>query len=287
MVLVAFIAYWLYNRKRYHDLSHQIPASVVKNYLDSIIQNSSALKSSLFRGGGSDVGSGIPSVMPVQNLAVGHITADQVTIQELNQKRAELAAVQSLLADKDATIRDLERKLKDLQNAKSASASEETKSLRLELDDAKKKLTSAESSLAAVKNSSGDEVLKKEIAVVTKERDELKERLMEYGIIEEDLANLKKLQQENESLKKALADAGGTLVVADAVVPPAAIKPAPEPVAPEEDLEAAMAAAIQDSKSTKLAAPAAAPALDPAPPPDGSCQKSADDLLSEFEKMLG
>jgi hypothetical protein len=61
----TIIAYWFYNRKKFHQLTHEIPASVVKNYLDSIIQNSTSLKSSLFRGGGLDMGNGIPSVVPV------------------------------------------------------------------------------------------------------------------------------------------------------------------------------------------------------------------------------
>ena len=46
IVFAALIAYWVYNRRKFHQLSHQIPASVVKNYLDSIIANSTALKSS-------------------------------------------------------------------------------------------------------------------------------------------------------------------------------------------------------------------------------------------------
>ena len=65
LTLISIIAYWFYNRKKFRELSHEIPASVVKNYLDSIIQNSNSLKSSLFRGGGLDMGTGIPSVVPV------------------------------------------------------------------------------------------------------------------------------------------------------------------------------------------------------------------------------
>ena len=46
LVLAIFVAYWFYNKKQLKKLTHQIPASVVKNYLDSIIQNSNSLKSS-------------------------------------------------------------------------------------------------------------------------------------------------------------------------------------------------------------------------------------------------
>jgi len=96
---------------------------------------------------------------------------------------------------------------------------------------------------------------------LTKERDELKGRLQEYEIIEDDLANLKKLQQENEELKKQLAGKGGS--------PPTASAPPPPPPPPPKVEEA------------KPAAPAAAPAE------ISGEEKSAEDLLSEFEKMLG
>ena len=55
VILALIIVYWVYYRKKLHDLTHQIPASVVKNYLDSIIANSNSLKSSLFRGGGLEM----------------------------------------------------------------------------------------------------------------------------------------------------------------------------------------------------------------------------------------
>ena len=35
LVLVILVLYWHYNKKKFHQLSHQIPASVLKTYLDS------------------------------------------------------------------------------------------------------------------------------------------------------------------------------------------------------------------------------------------------------------
>lgn len=61
LVIVLFVVYWFYTRKKMQELQHQIPATVLKNYLDSVIQNSNALKSSLFRGGGLEAGEGINS----------------------------------------------------------------------------------------------------------------------------------------------------------------------------------------------------------------------------------
>src|SRR5690606_3359119 len=54
----------------------------------------------------------------------------------------------------------------------------------------------------------GDAALQSELAMVTKERDEIRDRLKEFEIIADDLANLKRLQQENEQLKRSLGSKG-------------------------------------------------------------------------------
>lgn len=311
LILVILVGYWHYNKKKFHQLSHQIPASVLKNYLDSIIQNSTSLKSSLFRGGGLDIGEGIPSVVPVGDLPSGNVSVSGDSSEELNQKIAEIASLTQRISDKDRQITELDNKLRDLQAASlndGGGSSEEVKILQDEIESLRAQLAAAGTASAA---SGGDsDGLATELAAVTKERDELKERLMEYEIIEEDLANLKRLQQENDQLKKTIADlqAGGTAAPVEAAAAepeaPAEPEPAPEPVAEEapvetvaeeipagepaeeEDLEAAMAAAITESTPEETSAPAAESAEEDVPVNDGE-QKSAEELLSEFEKMLG
>ena len=299
LVLVILVAYWHYNKKKFHQLSHQIPASVLKTYLDSIIQNSTSLKSSLFRGGGLEIGEGIPSVVPVRDLPTGNISVSGDSSEELNQKIAEIASLTQRLSDKDRQITELDNKLRDAQAASLNSggdSSEEVKILQEEIESLRAQLAAAGSSTGG-----GDtEGLSAELATVSKERDELKERLMEYEIIEEDLANLKRLQQENDQLKKTIAelqaDAPAAPVAEEVKEEPAAEpEPTPEPVAEEipaeapaeeEDLEAAMAAAITESIPEEAATPAAEAPVDDVPANDGE-QKSAEELLSEFEKMLG
>jgi hypothetical protein len=249
--------------------------------LDSIIQNSTALKSQLFRGGGTDIGDGVPSVVPASSIVANNGEANDGLINELNQKRAEISSLKGTVEDKNSIIRELESKIATLES----SAGGDTKPLTDEIDSLKKSLADSEAKLkAAQENGGGDSA---ELETVSKERDELKERLMEYEIIEEDLANLKRLQQENEQLKKSLADAGGA---APAAAPdptptpePAANDISDAPIAEEEDdFEAAMAAAIDDGGPPEEATEDV-----PTPPPGGNDQKSADDLLNEFEKMLG
>ncbi len=114
IVLAVFLWVWFYNRRKYHHLKHQIPASVVKNYLDSIIQNSTALKSSLFRGGGLDVDSnGVPSVMPLSELPGGAEVNISGSMDD-SALKAEISKLQAQLSEKNSTIKDFENKTADL-----------------------------------------------------------------------------------------------------------------------------------------------------------------------------
>jgi hypothetical protein len=286
LVLGTLISVWLYNRRKFHNLSHQIPASIVKNYLDSIIQNSTALKSSLFRGGGLEIGQGIPSVVPTTDLKPGSVSA--ASPEEINQKNAEISSLNSRLGDKDRLIADLEKRLSDAAKAGGGSAilQQEVDRLQGEKKTLEERIKALEAELANAKANVGDPGA---LDAITKERDALKERLVEYEIIEEDLANLKKLQQENENLKKEIeALKGGAAAPAPAPTPepepappppPEPPPPTPEASPPEDDLEAAMAAAIEGSSDEEPA--------EEEGEGEGEDQKSAEELLSEFEKMLG
>lgn len=277
--MAAIVAYWFYNRKKFHQLTHEIPASVVKNYLDSIIQNSTALKSSLFRGGGLDIGNGIPSVVPVGDLPSSMNISVGSASEEVNQKNAEIASLTLKLNDRNKQITDLEKRLQELA-AGSGKGGAETEILKKEIAALQAQLADARAS------SGGDANLARDLQAVTSERNDLRERLKEYEIIEEDLANLKRLQQENDQLKAELAALKrGAPAAAAPVAPPPAPKAEPAPVMEEEiDLEAEMAKAIADSKP----APKSAPVVDiPDVPVVEGEQKSAEELLSEFEKMLG
>lgn len=283
IVAAIFIWVWFNNRNKYHNLKHQIPASVVKDYLDSIIQNSSALKSSLFRGGGLDVDpSSIPSVMPVGDLPSSSPVS--VNIEGGDEAlKAEIARLQSQLAVKDNTIRDLEAKNTDLSGV------------------VKQKQERIEELEALLKNAgSGDDSgLAAKLAEVTAERDKLKEDLAQYAVIEDDLADLKRLRQENEQLKASL-NAGDPVV--DSFSEPAAA-PTPEPVAEPEPAPAVEEPVAEEPAPEVAAEPEPAPIVEEPvaeaapteevaasaeePAAEEGSDKSPEDLLSEFEKMLG
>jgi hypothetical protein len=296
-----FLWLWFSNRRKYHNLKHAIPATVVKSYLDSIIQNSTALKSQLFRGGGLEA-SGIPSVMPLSQLSGGESLGvsgapSTALLEELNQKRAIIASLESQLSASQTSQREIEAKLALSQAALAAA---EAKIRELE-------------ALLAQARAGGDGALKAELAMVTKERDEIRDRLKEFEIISDDLANLKRLQQENEQLKRSLAAQGS----APAPAPAPEIRPpvdpnnilsqadvsdllqdlgAPTPATASTDDNRALdgflappaetipSTPTQDDVDSMFAKAESAAAL---PPPGKGDNLNNDDLLSEFEKMLG
>jgi hypothetical protein len=307
LTMTALIAYWFYNRKKFRQLTHEIPASVVKNYLDSIIQNSTSLKSSLFRGGGLEMGNGIPSVVPVGDLPSSMSIGVGSASEEVNQKNAEIASLTLKLNDRTKQIADLEKTMQEFSSGKGGSP---------EAEILKKELLSLQTQLAEARSSGGggDANLQRDLSAVTSERNDLRERLKEYEIIEEDLANLKRLQQENDQLRAELASlkrGAPQVQIPDAIIPAVAAVAAVAEVAEvaeeeEIDLEAEMAKAIAESQPSAQLAEAtpdsqdipeevAVEASEEAPAaeepeelaPATAEQKSAEELLSEFEKMLG
>lgn len=282
IILSVLVWIWYYNRKKYQHLKHQIPASVVKSYLDSIIQNSTALKSSLFRGGGVDVDpSNIPSVMPLTDLPGS--TQVGVDVGGDAALKAQIAQLQAQLAEKINQVNELE--------AKNAGLEGTVKQKQERIEELEKLLAEAQAG-----GGGGDPEAAAKLAEMTKERDALKEELQQYDVISDDLANMKRLKQENEQLKKALADAGGSVPEA-----PAAEAAAPAPAVEEPVAEAA--AVVEEPVAEAPAEPEPAPAVEepaaqaPAEPvaaapeapaaEEGGDDKSPEDLLSEFEKMLG
>ena len=238
LVLALIAVCWAYNRYRFRRLSHQIPAGVVRDYLDSIIQNSMSLKSSLFRGGGAG-SEGVPSVLPADELEGG-------------ARDAEVVSLRRRLADSEKAVGELEERLKEARapgDAEAEELRERNRSLEGELERLR----------ASVRSGDG---AGEEAARLARERDELKKKLRDYSIIDEDFANLKRLQAENDRLKASLEEArGGAPAPSPAADPPA---PAPD-AAPDAGKE-------PEGEPSKKA---------------GRGEKSTDELLNEFEKMLG
>lgn len=278
-----FLWLWFANRRTYNLLRHQLPASVVKTYLDSVIQNSTSLKSALFRGGGNDIGV-LPTSMPVIGGGESMMAAgpgDAGLRDQVQRLQSEISSLQSQLATANNVKKDLEGAL--------ATAHARIKELEA-------LLAKAGTSSGA---SGGDSaVISAELQKVSKERDELREKLKEYEIIEDDLANLKRLQQENQQLKRSLGVSGGSAPVA---AEPVEVAGGSDPLAGAADLFEEVATAANDEDATAeleqfLSEDSETPleseraveeALTENAPKAAANEKTPEDLLSEFEKMLG
>ena len=303
LVFVLLVVYWFYTRRKMQELQHQIPATVIKNYLDSVIQNSNALKSSLFRGGGLDVADGVPSIVPAGQLSTGGIG---VSAEEIAQKNAEIASLQGQIGSKDSQIRELERQL--AEGLKGDEAGEKVIQLQSENSGLKSELEAARGEIEVLKAASAAGADSSELDELKKKNSELEASLEEYSVISEDLANLRRLQQENDQLKKTIEELKGGAPAESAPEPAPEPEAAPEPEpeaapepaaepeaapepAAEDDGEAAMAAAIAEQQAAEATPTEEAPApseeeAEMVPSNEGE-QKSAEELLSEFEKMLG
>lgn len=297
---VIFMWLWFINRRTYHNLKHHIPASVVKSYLDSIIQNSVTLKSSLFRGGGAEIDAQALGQFSSPQVSSG---GDSALRDQLNQKMIEISRLQNDLNLARGIQKDLEDKLKNAP-AGTGGASVDVKPFQDKIKDLEAQLAALKS--AAPASGGGDAQLKTELSRITKERDELKEKLREYEIIEDDLANLKRLQQENAQLKKALEAMGGKAPESVSDLPPVP-QAAAAPQSPTEQATASMDAFLQASEDAEKLdqndldklmeqataeqkveeATAKSTVATPAGEGEKPGEKTPEDLLSEFEKMLG
>jgi chromosome segregation ATPase len=245
-----------------------------------------------------DVGAaaGVPSVMPLSNLMGGDNLGmsgapSTALLEEINQKKAYIASLEAQLSSTKGSQSELEVKVNSAQGNLS-SAEKKIKELETKLSQAMANVGTAGG------ESSDNSNLLSELQTTQKERDEIRDRLKEFEIISDDLANLKRLQQENEQLKRSLAQAGSTAAPEKAAIDPNNILSQADVSdlladlgesggstsskdnqaleeflsSPEEDTsEADMLAAMNDTQ----------------PDNNAKSEKTPEDLLSEFEKMLG
>ena len=317
-LLSLYCYHWVVKRRLLGAARNQVPAGMVKVYLNQLINEAQFVRTQLFgliagaekmdmpaaRFQASDFGIN-PAPAPSSGDAGGGIPQDLAD---------RLKALEGQLADKESMVVNINV--------------EKTKLLE-EVENLKKNQASVQNTSSAGGN---EELLKK--------LKNLEERLEEYSLFEDDLANLKRLQQENTQLKKRVAEMGGgagiqggvtTSVQTPAVSasPEAAAEPSvgldqnaidklmngvpatphtPTPSAPAEPIVAAAPEPVAsiapaakadefeklvDSVETSLEQPAAsaapveaaaAPAADQ--PSDPAASKTDEELLKEFENLL-
>ncbi len=219
LICACYAAYWILRKRKLGAVEEMLPSSVVQIYLNELIGDAEQMRAQLF---GLLSGAGIQmSQHPgIPQQFIGAIPG------QLHGNGATPAAAPS----SDPAVA---QKMMSLE-AQMASQTKAIESIMLEKSRLEKELAEAKLSGAAGPAAPGKAGASGNNAELEEKVKDLEARLNEYSVIEDDLANLKRLQQENAQLKSTLAGKGQTLPVAAAAEvqadePPTADIPAAEP----------------------------------------------------------
>ncbi len=296
LLITGYTAFWILRKRRFGSLQLGVPAGVVKVYLAQLINEAQLLRSQFFgllneagalspemmaqlnAGGGAGM-----QLMQASGLAAGNAGAGAAGLSSENlQAAASQIAGDPQLSGK---LAELQQKLTQQVQATEVVVKEK-QTLEAELAKAKSISTSTPGGGAGA-GANGSEVneLKKKIK-------DLEDRLAEYSVIEDDLANLKRLQQENTELRSKLGGGAATAAAPSAeAAPPAATEisgevaanTSEEPKAADpgfENLVDQVEASLGNAEA-EAAAAAGAPAPEPvkadppAPEPEAAAEPAA------------
>jgi hypothetical protein len=187
LIVAGYAAFWILRKRRFGAAKEQIPSGVVKVYLSQLINEAQLIRSQLF--GLLQDGEALPEGMTLpKNLVTAAPTA---------------SAASDASASSAANSAERSEQLEALQKKLDAQAKNTEKLL-----NEKSQLESQLEALKAGGAGSGASADAGEVDDLKKKIKELEERLEEYSVIEDDLANLKRLQQENAELKARLEGEG-------------------------------------------------------------------------------
>lgn len=249
-LLASYSAFWILRKRRFGAVENSIPAGVVKAYLNELIVDAEALRAQLF---GLLAGAGLPAGDAAKYIAALGPAPSAPIIGPTITADPGLAAKLAVL------------------EAKMAEQAKAMETLLLE-----KTRLAAELQAARAQGGGGAPGAPVEDAAAIAKLQEkirsLEGKLDEYSVIEDDLANLKRLQQENAQLRSSLAGAPVPAPAPTAAAAPKAAEPqaaaTPAPEAPKE--------ALPPEPTLEPVATAQAPAT----------ETPFDALASEVEKSL-
>jgi hypothetical protein len=236
-LLAVYAAFFVLRKRRFGSVKTQIPAGVVKAYLNELIGDAESLRAQLF---GLLYSAGVPAAELAHLRGTGSGISAGAMLQATQAGGGDPAAVQALEAKLAAQAKQIETFLAEKMRVEK------------ELEEARTKGDSTSSQTSNEMNK-----LQEKIGL-------LEGKLAEYSVIEDDLANLKRLQQENTQLKTQL---GAKPANNSNVVGPPAAQPAPnitaapatpppaEDALPENALNDALAALTTEAVSSKTPMP--------------------------------
>lgn len=250
LALLCFVScvalYWLVVRKKKKESAEWVPAALVRAYLDKVRTDEQEVRFKLF-GEAPMVSTGHAP------LATALSTVTTITDPALLK---EVDALRHQLASSDQRAMEFDRVMNALKAEKAAL-------------EEKLKAAAAGAPVAAGAPS----------PAALKELEDLKARLQEYEVIEDDLANLKKFQKENEQLRQKVEtyEKGGTTIPAAASAPMATtvVSGGDKPAAPTMTLVSGGNASVTPEATTIAAAPAPTPEPVAAPAPVAAAAPAA------------
>lgn len=134
LVLTIFVSIiiFLFHRRQFKRLKHKIPAIVVNDYLDTVIDHSNALKKTLFRG--NHLKRNPEDALKLDS----NITPLRIPGEQGDGNQAELTELKNQLANKKNIIKELEEKLANqkgkLQSSGDSDAEEKITKLKQQLE---------------------------------------------------------------------------------------------------------------------------------------------------------
>ncbi|MEN9723187.1 MAG: hypothetical protein RJB38_1173 [Pseudomonadota bacterium] len=255
LLLSGYLTYAVIRKRQNGLASEAIPSSVVKVYLNELITDAEHLRSQLF---GLLHSHGI---MPPH----GHSSeaSKAAMLASLQAHGSSMGAAGALggagSSEMLHQISALETRMREQAQAMELLVQEKNK-IETELHEARANAGASSEGGAAGASASGEagnnEELHRRIA-------QLEAKLSEYAIIEDDLANLKRLQQENAQLKFQLEQARES----PGAAAPAAAKP--------ENPEKLLGSSPEMLEAEAALSPALPPAQESAPPSDSDAELEA------------
>lgn len=234
----AYAGFWVLRKRRLGVIRDAVPVGVVKNYLGELIADAEQLRKQLF---------GLLNSAGLQTEPALGATSSQNFSAHLS---ASLGAAGATVND-PAMIQKIA-----LLEAKMAEQTRAMETLLGEKGRIEKELEAARAASQGISGEGGSQMDESQLQNFKDQIKQLEGRLAEYSVIEDDLASLKKLQQENAQLKASLEAAQKS--GATKTAPAAAAAPAPAPAAKP-------AAAKQQEPETTPAAASPTPQAKPLP----------------------
>ncbi len=262
--LFGYAIFYLIRKRKYGVAGKDVPSNIVKVYLGQLVADAEEIRTQLFGLLGKGESSarflaGLQFQTDAGMTAAPPSTGTGATAAGASVTTTQL--VQDLKPDPklQEKLKELEKRLAEQSNALDSVLNE-----KMKLEE---ELANAKNDAPALSTESGDADkggAGPDRAGPLQERvKQLEAQLAEYAIIEDDLANLKRLQKENKTLKEQLATAaekgGAPAAAAAPTAPDLAEKPAAPAPAAEAPAAAAPAAEAPNfdlPKEEKKAAPA-------------------------------